>query len=270
MKENLKIGFIGAGTMGKAIIKGLINSGFITKENISASEVTHELANKAEKEIGIKVFTDNNELVKSSDIIVLSTKPYAVGEVLNDIKNNLTEDKIIISIAAGISTEFIENAINKKISVIRVMPNTPALIGEGMTAICRGKYTTKANISFANKLFSKVGRCIEVQEKLINAVTGISGSGPAFVYLIIEALADGGLKLGLPKKTAIELAAQTLIGASKMVLETGKHPSVLKDEVTTPGGTTIAGLAVMEENKIHSALMKTVEETARVSASLGG
>lgn len=269
MQNNLKIGFIGAGVMGKAIIKGLINSNFIESKNITASEVTQESADKVSEEIGIKTFINNKELVKSSDIIILSVKPYVIKDILSSVKDDLTKDKAIISIAAGISTEFIESTIDEKISVTRAMPNTPALIEEGMTALCRGKYTSDKDINLAHDLFSSIGRCIEVQEKFINAVTGISGSGPAFVYFMIEALADGGLKLGLPKKTAIELAAQTLLGASKMVLETGKHPSMLKDEVTTPGGTTIAGLAVMEENKIHSALMKTVEETA-ITASKSG
>lgn len=270
MINDFKIGFIGAGTMGQAIIKGLIASKFTSKENISAFEINKENASKAAQEIGIKIYSDNQkEFVKNSDIIVLCTKPYVVKSVLADIKEYLTGKQLVISIAAGIGTKFIEESIEKQVPVIRVMPNTPALIGEGMTAICRGTYTSDENMEFANNLFSKLGRCIEVQEKLINAVTGISGSGPAFVYLMIEALADGGLKLGLPKKIAVELAAQTLVGAAKMVLETGKHPSVLKDEVTTPGGTTIAGLAVMEEKGIHSALMQTVEETARVSASLG-
>lgn len=267
--KNYKIGFIGAGNMGKAIIKGLINSNFVSKESIYASEISKQAADKVSSELGIKVYTDNNELTKIADIIILCVKPHFIQSVVEGIKSNLTEQKQIVSIAAGISTNFIENILSSKIPVIRVMPNTPALVGEGMTAVCKGKYVSDEQLKYIVELFSKVGRSIEVQEKFINAVTGISGSGPAFMYTIIEALADGGVKLGLPKNIALELAAQTAAGAAKMILETGKHPSILKDEVTTPGGTTIAGLMVMEENNIRSALSKTVQETARVADELG-
>lgn len=264
-----KIGFIGAGNMGKAIIKGLLNSNFISRDNIMASEISAQAAEKVSSELNITVFTNNRELVQNTDIIVLCVKPYLVKSVIEDIKDCIIENKLIVSIAAGISTDFIEKTLEINIPVIRVMPNTPALVGEGMSAVCRGKFVSNEQMNYVLELFSKVGRSIEVQEKFINTVTGISGSGPAFMYTIIEALADGGVKLGLPKNTAIELAAQTALGAAKMVLETGKHPSVLKDEVTTPGGTTIAGLMVMEENKVRSALSKTVIETARVAGELG-
>ncbi|MDD3014775.1 MAG: pyrroline-5-carboxylate reductase [Candidatus Gastranaerophilales bacterium] len=267
--NNMKIGFIGAGNMGKAIINGLINSNFISGENILAAEISEQIAERISSELKITVFTDNKELVKKSDIIVLCVKPHFIQSVIENIKGCLTENKLIISIAAGISTGFIEKIIDNKIPVIRVMPNTPALLGEGMAAICRGQHVSDEQMKFTLELFSKIGRSIEIQEKLINAVTGISGSGPAFIYTIIEALADGGVKLGLPKNVAIELAAQTTLGAAKMILETNKHPSVLKDEVTTPGGTTIAGLMIMEEYKVRSALSKTVQETARVADELG-
>lgn len=269
MLKDKKIGFIGAGTMAKAIIKGLINSGLISKNNISATEISPKLAQKAAYATGINVITNNNDLVANSQIIILCTKPFAVKSVLEDIKNSLTEDKLVVSIAAGISTETIEKVIEKQIPVIRVMPNIPALVGEGMSAICRGKFAVDAHSSLVMEIFKAVGRCIEVDERLINAVTGISGSGPAFIYLIIEALSDGGVKLGLKKEIAIELASQTMLGAAKMVLETGKHPALLKDEVTTPGGCTIAGLAVMENEKIRSALIKTVQETAKSAEELG-
>lgn len=270
MSKNIKIGFIGAGTMGKAIIKGLITSNFINKSNIIASEVTKESSEKIAQELDISVICRGNKTVaEKSDIIVLCTKPFAISGVLDEIKDVLDENKIIVSIAAGVSTETIENVIEKKVSVVRTMPNTPALVGEGMTAVCKGKYANDENVNIVKEIFTKLGRCIEVQEKYINAVTGISGSGPAFMYLIIEALADGGVKLGLTKQVALELATQTALGAAKMVLETGKHPSVLKDEVTTPGGTTIAGLMVMEESNIRYSLAKTVVETAKTASGLG-
>lgn len=264
-----KIGFIGAGVMGKAIIKGLISSGFSDKENIFASEVSREAADKVATELGIKVFTDNNDLVKNCDVVVIATKPYILKKVLEQVKGSFDGSKLVVSIAAAIATSLIEEVFDFNIPVIRVMPNTPVLVGEGMTAVSKGRYTSQDDVEFACELFSSVGRCVEVEEKLINAVTGISGSGPAFFYSIIESMADGGLKLGLSKKVAIELAAQTALGAAKMVLKTGKHPAVLKDEVTTPGGTTIAGLMVMEEMGVSFALAKTVQETARKADELG-
>ena len=270
MFKNYKIGFIGAGTMGKAIIGGLINSGFILKDEIIASEISQNAAEKVSSKIGIVTTLDNNELVEKSDIIVLCVKPHIVKTILESVKKSLSSDKLLISIAAGVSTSFIEEILDKQVPVIRIMPNTPALVGEGMSVICKGKYTSEKQMEYAGELFSKVGRCLEIDEKYINAVTGISGSGPAFMYLIIEALADGGVKLGLPKQKAIELAAQTALGAAKMVIETGKHPSVLKDEVTTPGGTTIAGLIVMEDNKIRAALAHTVEAAAKRAEDLAG
>ena len=264
-----KIGFIGAGKMGGAIIKGVLDSGFLTKENIVISENSEHTAKIASEILGLPVDTDNNALVRNSDIIFLCTKPFVLRDVISGIKTELTGDKLLVSIAAGISTETIESAAGVEIPVIRVMPNTPALVGEGMTAVCKGKYADSEHINLVMDIFSQIGRCVEVPEKLIDAVTGISGSGPAFFYLMIEAMADGGVKLGIPKATALELAAQTALGAAKMILETGKHPSVLKDEVTTPGGCTAAGLSVMEEQKIRAGLIRTVEETARVAKGLG-
>lgn len=269
MSKNRKLGFIGAGTMAKAIINGIISSGIIGKQSIIASEISQEAAKKASEELGIDIVTDNKQLLEFSDVIVLCVKPYAIEGVLKELKDFVNEEKLIVSIAAGVNTQSIEDIIGKKTPVIRVMPNTPSLIKEGMAAICRGQYASRGDCDFIMRLFSATGRCIEVEEKLINAVTGISGSGPAFMYLIIDALADGGVKMGLKKDVAVELAAQTAIGAAKMVLETGKHPAILKDEVTTPGGCTIAGLSVMENEHVRSALIKTVQETAKTAAGLG-
>lgn len=270
MLKDKKIGFIGAGTMAKAIIKGILNSGAVPAENITASEISEGLAKSASEALGIKVVTDNKEVAKKSDIIFLCVKPYGVIEsVLYEIKDFITPQKLIVSIAAGVSTDFIETTLEHKAHVVRVMPNTPAVVNEGMSGIAKGRFATDEEADLILELFKSIGRAIRVPERLINAVTGISGSGPAFIYLIIEALADGGLKLGLTKQAALELAAQTCLGAAKMVLETGKHPSVLKDEVTTPGGCTIAGLAVMEDEKVRAAMIKTVIETARTAGGLG-
>lgn len=270
MLKDKKIGFIGAGTMAKAIIKGLLNSETVASANIIASEISEDLANKASEFLGVKVITDNKEVAKNSDIVFLCVKPYNVLEaVLYEIKDVLTPAKLVVSIAAGISTDFIETTLEHKAHVVRVMPNTPAVVNEAMSAVAKGRHATEEEADIVLELFKSVGRAIRVPERLINAVTGISGSGPAFIYLIIEALADGGVKLGLTKQAALELAAQTCLGAAKTVLETGKHPSVLKDEVTTPGGCTIAGLLVMEDEKVRSAMSKTVLETARTASGLG-
>ena len=270
MLKDKKIGFIGAGTMAKAIIKGILNSGAVPSENIMASEISEDLAKKASDVLGITVITDNKEVAKNSDIIFLCVKPYGIIEsVLYEIKDLITLEKLVVSVAAGVNTEFIEDTLNRKTHVVRVMPNTPAVVNEGMSAIAKGRHATDEQADLILELFKSIGRAIRVPERLINAVTGISGSGPAFIFLIIEALADGGLKLGLTKQAALELAAQTCLGAAKMVLETGKHPSVLKDEVTTPGGCTIAGLMVMEDEKVRAAMSKTVIETARAASGLG-
>jgi pyrroline-5-carboxylate reductase len=268
MIKDFKIGFIGAGTMGKAIIKELINTNFIDKKNLHISEATSESADAVAKELAIHVEHNNKKLVQDSDIIMLCVKPYYIKEVITEIKEYLTEDKVLISIAAGITTKSIEETARINIPVIRVMPNTPILVGEGMSAVCKGKYAQKTHIDFAVKMFSRTGKCIELDEKMLNAVTGISGSGPAFAFLIIDALSDGGVKLGLTKKDALVLAAQTLVGAGTMVLETGKHPSILKDEVTTPGGTTIEGLSVLEDEGVRTALIKAVVKTAEKAEKL--
>jgi len=269
MLKDKKIGFIGAGVMAKAIIKGLLNSQAIPAENITASEISKELADKASEATGIKVIADNKEIIKNSDIIILSTKPNTVESILYEIKDTLTPNKLLVSIAARISTDFIEDTLGAKTRLMRVMPNTPAVLNEGMSAICKGRHATEQDEALIFALFNNIGRCIKVPERLISTVTGISGSGPAFIYLIIEALADGGVKLGLTKQAALELAAQTFLGAAKMVLETGKHPAVLKDEVTTPGGSKIVGLLVMEEAGVRHAMAKTVIETSHAALELG-
>ena len=254
--------------MGGAIIGGLLKSGFRKKDDIFLYEINQAAKEELVKKYGINTSSTANALVENTDTIILAVKPFVMADVVSGIKSSLKENKLLISIAAGISTESLESFACKKIPVVRVMPNTPALLNEGMTAVCKGKYAKEDDIEFTKAIFSSVGRCMEVKESLMDAVTGISGSGPAFMYLIIEALADGGVKMGLPKDIAIELAAQTALGAAKMVLQTGKHPSVLKDEVTTPGGTTIAGLAVMEKENVRSALINTVVKTAKRSSEL--
>lgn len=264
-----QIGFIGAGKMAQAIINGVLNSGFSTLDNIYAFEPDQKIVESLKQDFNLNFCIDNNEVVEKADVIIICVKPHLVETVLKEINYSLTKNKTIISIAAGISTKKMENIIQEDIQVIRVMPNTPALVGEGMSALCKGKNCTRETMDYAMELFSKFGRVLEIEEKLINAVTGVSGSGPAFMYLLIEALADGGVRLGLKKDVAIELAAQTALGAAKMIIETGKHPTILKDEVTTPAGTTAEGLYSMEKDNIKASLMRAVVKTARRSEELG-
>lgn len=265
-----KIGFIGAGTMGSAIIEGLLDTAFVNHQEVFASEIDKNKAKEIHEKLHIKVFTDNNDLANICDVIVLCVKPYFIKDVIEQIKDNITEKKIILSIAAGVKTQTIEEIIDKNIEVIRVMPNTPASIKQGMSVISKGKYATENTAKYALELFSKVGESIEVEESLIDAVTGISGSGPAFIYLIIEAMAQGGIELGLDKDKAIKLACQTAIGGANMILKYNeKSPEQLRKEVATPGGSTERGLITMEEEKIFEKLIKTVKDTAKRAEELG-
>lgn len=264
----MKIGFIGAGKMGGAILKGLIESHFASRQDIIASERDEASAANIAKLYGIKTFFDNNELVKTCDVIVICTKPFVINEVLEGIKNSVTANQLVISIAAGITTEKMENILGQ-IPIIRVMPNTPAFLSQGMSVLSQGRYTRYEHIQFAQEMFSQVGKAIILEENLIDAATGISGSGPAFMYLFIEALAKGGIDLGLDKDVAIELASQTAIGAAHMIMKTGKSPETLRTEVTTPGGCTAVGLGVLAEGKVFDILVETVKATAKKAFELG-
>jgi pyrroline-5-carboxylate reductase len=264
----MKIGFIGAGKMGGAILKGLINSGFAKKEDIAVAELNPEIAEHISSEFGIKTHNDSNLLVKESDVIIICTKPFVIKEVLEGIKTSVDKSKLIISIAAGISTATIEGILGN-IPVVRVMPNTPAFLGHGMSGLSKGSYASDEQLNFACEIFSKVGKAITIEENLIDALTGISGSGPAFFYLVIEALAKGGEELGLDPAVALELSAQTAIGSAHMIMETGKTPEVLRKEVTTPGGCTAVGLDVLAEAKVFDAFVETVKATAKKAEELG-
>lgn len=264
----MRIGFIGAGKMGGAIIKGLLESGYAQKTDIRVSERDAEAAQNIFETYGVKTYSDNKELVKSCDVIVICTKPFVINAVLEEIKNTVDVNQLIISIAAGIATEKIENILGK-IPVIRVMPNTPVFLSQGMSVLAKGEYAHYEHLKFAQEMFSQVGKAIILEENLIDAATGISGSGPAFMYLFIEALAKGGIDLGLEEDTALELASQTAIGAANMILQTGKPPEILRKEVTTPGGCTAVGLDVLAEGKVFDILVKTVKATAKKAFELG-
>lgn len=270
MNKNFsKIGFVGAGKMAQAIINGILKSEFFSPENVFASEPNSEAALKVQKEFGIKVFGDNKELVQNVDVVVLAVKPFIVGDVIENIKDFIGSDKMIISIAAGISSDYICENIGKNIPVIRVMPNTPALVNEGMTAICKGRYAKDEHIDFAQQLFNCLGKVIRVQESQIDIITAISGSSPAFYYYFIDEIAKSAQQMGFDYDTALLAAAQSALGSAKMILETGLSPSVLIDNVTTKGGTTEAGMKVLRSEQTEKIINETIKATAEKSAQLG-
>jgi pyrroline-5-carboxylate reductase len=264
-----KIGFIGIGNMGEALLRGIIVSKLIAPNLIYASDVDTKKLGKLSDELSINTLEDNPKLVEICDVILLALKPDIVKVVLPQISDSFSYPKWIISIAAGISTAIIEAFLSSETPVVRVMPNTPAMVSEGMSAICAGSHANDDHLSKAKLIFSAVGKAIIIQEKLMDAVTALSGSGPAYVFLIIEALTDAGVQLGLSRSDASLMATQTVLGSSKMVLETNEHPAILKNRVTSPGGTTAAGLYELEKNGIRSAIIDAVIAAANRSKQLG-
>ena len=263
-----RIGVIGIGKMGEGLISGLIGSKFTDGAKIGVSDVNVERREHVSKKYQITCYPDNRILVKNSDIVVIAVRPRDVKTVLEDIREELKPKHLLISIAAGVSTSFILRSLQKRVSLIRAMPNNPCMIREGMTALASTPNASDEDIQVAKQIFESVGRVTVLDEKLFDAVTGLSGSGPAYVYLFIEAMADGGVKVGLPKDKAILLAAQTFLGSAKMILETGVHPGRLRDLVATPGGTTVSGLYELEEGKVRAAVMRAVEEATQRAKEL--
>ena len=222
-----------------------------------------------EKDTGIKTTQENKKITSESDIIILAVKPNIIGSILKELKNDITPKHLVVSIAAGIPLDFIESALNKGCRVVRVMPNTPCLVGETAAGYALGKAATRDDGKLVGEILNAVGKSYLLEEKHLDAVTGLSGSGPAFVYTVIEALSDGGVKMGLPRDISTKLAAQTVLGSAKMVLETGMHPGELRDFVTSPGGTTIEGLHALEKGNIRNALIDAVETATKKSKKLG-
>ena len=268
MLKNKKIGFIGAGMMAEATIRGLLKAG-MDASKISASDPSEARRDLFRKELGVAATTDNRTVAQSADIIVIATKPFVVADALASIADVLQPKQLVVSIAAGVTIDSIQSKLPSGTPVVRVMPNTPALIGEGAAGIAPGKHATQAHLDLASEIFSASGKVVQLTEDKLDAVTGLSGSGPAFVYTFIEALADGGVRMGIPKATALLLAAQTVLGAAKMVLDAGEHPAVLRDKVMTPGGTTIAGMASLERDKFRSACIEAVTAATNRSTELG-
>ena len=269
MNKKCKIGFIGCGKMAGAIIKGTISSKFVPKEDIKGSEANCEIAESAQKRLGIEVLTDNKFLTIDSDVIFIATKPNYVGEVLEEIKDELTPEKLVVSIAAGVSTSKIENIIGRN-RVIRVMPNTPALVLEGMSGVCKGTFATDEDVQFVMEMLSNIGKCIEVSEDQIDIVTAISGSGPAFFYKVIEDMARAVEKLGLEYDKSLLLATQTALGSAKMITNRGETSvQTLIDNVATKGGCTFVGISVMNDENSDKLFYDVIDETAKKAHELG-
>jgi pyrroline-5-carboxylate reductase len=264
-----RIGFIGAGNMSEALMKGIIDSGLVKPEEIIAGEIIPERRDYITQIIGVETTADNILVAKSADLIVLGVKPQYLPQVLGGLRPHLTENHLVISIAAGIRIDFIESCLKPGVRVIRVMPNQPLMVGATAAGYALGTHATKEDAETVQEILDSNGIAYGLPEHLLDAVTGLSGSGPAFVYVIIEGLADGGVLAGLPREVAISLAAQTVLGAAKSVLDTKKHPGALKDMVASPAGTTIEGLQIIESAGVRGALMEAVDAAARRSKELG-
>ncbi len=262
-----KLGIIGSGKLGEAIASGVAARGFVEKADmILADGIEPRRAELAAK--GFRTTADNAEAVRASDAVILSVKPKDVDAALDGIRAELGPKKLLISTVAGTALDILEAKVPKGTPVIRTMPNMAAAIGESMTVLSPGSAVGEADLEWAAELFRSVGRALVLEERHMDAVTGLSGSGPAYIYVVIEALADGGLKLGLPRAVALELAAQTVLGAARSVLVSGEHPAKLKDMVTTPAGTTVEGLCALEEDGLRPALIHAVERAAKRSKEL--
>jgi pyrroline-5-carboxylate reductase len=262
------IGFLGAGNMAGALIKGLVHAKATTPDRIVASDVKPERLAQLAKEHGIRTTVDNHALVREVDVLVLAVKPQVIDRVLMAIAGDVKE-QLVVSVAAGVPLSVLEAKLPAGTRVIRTMPNTPAIVGAGATALAPGAHAREEDLAVARALFEAVGRVVTLEEAQLDAVTGLSGSGPAYVMLMIEALADGGVKVGLHRDTALLLAAQTVYGSAKLLLETGEHPGRLKDQVTSPGGTAIAGLHTLESGGLRRTLIDAVEAATQRAAALG-
>jgi len=263
------IGFIGAGLMAEALADGMLTSGTASEEEVYVSDPDEERQERFRDLVGENVFADNISLVQTVDVVVLSVKPQIIPDVTAEIRDEVSPDHLVMSIAPGITVERLKRNLGTD-RLIRVMPNTPALVGEGASAFCIGEGATEDDVDLAEQVLASVGLCAQVKEDDMDAITGLSGSGPAYVFLAIESLSDGGVKMGLSRTAATRLAAQTVLGAAKMVLETGKHPAELKDQVTTPGGTTIEGVHALEKAGLRRAFMDAVEAATEKCRELGG
>jgi pyrroline-5-carboxylate reductase len=264
------IAVLGAGKMGGILLQAFLSSGLAEPQSIRATVAHPERALALAQKLGIDVATDNAAAAAKADVVLLGVKPLQIAPLVAAIRHTLTPQKLIISFAASVHTRAIEDAAGLDTPVIRAMPNTPAARGAGITALCAGRFCTPEHLATAERIFATVGRTVIVDEKHMDAVTGLSGSGPAFLYIVIEALAEAGVNVGLPRDIATLLAAQTTFGAAKMVLETGSHPALLKDEVTTPAGCTVDGILELEEGGLRVTLIKAVKRSTQRAKELAG
>lgn len=249
------IGFIGGGNMASAIIGGILNSGLAAKEQIIATAKTERTLASLQERFGVSATADNNAAARQADILFLAVKPYLFGKIISEIKDSVRPETLIISIAAGQTIEKIESAFARNIRLVRAMPNTPALVGEAMSALCANQNVTENDLTDATAIFNSFGKCEIVPESMMDTVIGVSGSSPAYVYMFIEAMADAAVADGMPRAQSYKFAAQSVLGAAKMVLETGTHPGALKDNVCSPGGTTIEAVAMLERHGLRSAVI---------------
>jgi len=270
MLKGKKIAIIGGGKMGGVIINGIVSRQLAPAANVTVADKVRGCLLGLKDAYGIATTENNKKAAQAAIVVILAVKPQDMGNVLQELSPIIDNKKLVNSIAAGISTGFIEGCLKEGVRVIRVMPNTPALIGEGAAALTRGKNASEKDLELAELIFRALGITVVVKEELMDAVTGLSGSGPAYGFLIIEALTDAGVLMGLGRDVALKLAAQTMLGAAKLCLQGGKHPAELKDMVTSPGGTTIAALKVLEDGKIRATLMAAVEAATLRSRELGG
>lgn len=263
------IAFLGTGNMAEAILKGLLRAGTAKPENIIATGRRTERLEELQRAYGVRTTTDNLAAARDADIIVLSVKPQAMDKLVVQVAPALDHRKLIISVAAGVPIAALERRLGAGARIIRTMPNTPSLVGAGACALARGEHASQDDLAVASRIFQSVGTTTVVDENLLDAVTGLSGSGPAYVFLVIEALSDAGVKVGLPRYTALKLAAQTVLGSAQLLIETNAHPGQLKDQVTSPGGTAIAGLHTLEAGGLRTTLINAVEAATRRAKELG-
>ena len=263
MLENKSLALIGAGKLGEALILGILKKSPLNHKDVVATVGRTESVKRVSDKLGVKVTKDNKDAISGADVVIVAVKPQKMEAVLEELSTVITSDQLVISVAASISTSYIEQRLKASIPVIRAMPNTPSVMNAGMTALCGGVYATDKHHEMAKEVFECVGEAVFLDEALMDGVTALSASGPAYLYVVIESLAEAGVKLGIPRDTSTFLAAQTMYGAAKMVLESKAHPALLKDMVTTPAGCTIDGLLELEEGKLRVTLIKAVVTAAK-------
>ncbi len=263
------VGFIGSGTLATILVKGMIGAGVTKPGEVMASDVDADRLDQLAKQTGVVVTSSNRAVVDAANVLFLTVKPQVIDRVVDEIGRHVRSDQLVVSPVAGVAMESLESAFARKVRILRIMPNTPCLVAEGVIAVSLGRYATQKDVMELADLLGRLGTIVTVEEGLMDAVTALSGSGPAFIYTIIEALADGGVRVGFPRDLALRLAAQTMLGAAKMVLETGEHPGRLRDMVTSPGGTAISGIHAMERGSIRASVMDAVVAAAQRSQELG-